>query len=154
MSKITYCSPDINNFHSEADTCPNISKLYKLIHKSTHDVDEINLIISEITDEEIMINRRAKHPFLHELCYQVHHSFELIKIIWSSAIFKNYWENKKYVDKYGFTALQLLSTKLHHIKTEKVEWIKNNMKVIPGKQTSSGYGYYSTTKVTDYLVQE
>lgn len=135
MSKVIFINQsfDIDNFHSDSNRCYNISKLYDFINEDisdTNEINEINEILKNVTDEEIMINGKAQHPFLHELCHQVAGSFELLKIIWNSIVFKNYWENKKYCDKYGNTALQRLSLNLDYLEIEKLEWIKENMLVV------------------------
>lgn len=153
MSKIIFETSafDIDNFHSDSNTCPNIAKLYTYIHCGTFDVNEVNAILEKVTDDEIMVNARVQHPFLHELCHQIHVSFSLIKVVWASNVFKNYWENANYRDKYGNTALQRLSLKVDCLKVNDQEWILQNMRVVKGKEVRSWYG---SSKVVDYLVQE
>lgn len=144
---------DLDNIRSNSNTCPNIVKLYAYIHRGTFDSNEVYVILKNVTDEEIMINAKAQHPFLHEMCHQIHRSFELVKVIWNSTIFKNYWDNPNYQDKYRFTALQRLSLQVRNLNTEKKLWIKENMKVVEGREVTTGFGYCASSQVFDYLIE-
>ncbi len=127
----------IHNLHSDDKICPNIGRLHKYINMGSYNekiMIEINELIDRITDEEIMDDGRfAQHPFLHEVCHQNIFSFPLLKELWSKPIFKKYWNNHEYQDKYGNTVLERLSISLYPVDTdtEKFKWIKDNMKVIP-----------------------
>jgi len=116
---------DIKNFYSSKHKCPNIAKLRHLIFEEN--MNGVEEIINCITDEEIINDSEAQHPFLHELCHQYTHNIELLKIVWLSDVFKKYWNNNDYLDKYGNTPLQRLVNALSNSDTEDEIWIKKNI---------------------------
>ena len=84
---------------------------------------------SKLEPEKMDINKLQEHPILHEICEQVIHNFELLKGLWNLKNLKPYWNNQCYKDKYGLTALERLSIRMHSLSTEKKQWIKENMRV-------------------------
>ena len=113
-------------------SCPS-DYLYELLQfKENEDLDKVNDAINTFkkVDHELMyINQKQEHPILHEVCEQAIHNFELLKGLWELPNLKSYWNNKKYVDKYGLTALERLSIIMNTLHIEQQKWIKENMKV-------------------------
>jgi uncharacterized protein (DUF2132 family) len=121
---------------------PNITKLFRFLRKSTYTkkmLEEINIIVDNLTDEEIILDgKRHCHPFLHELCQQWSSSFEFLQEIWKRKIFKNFWKNPNYVDKYGQNVLKRLSNCFRDspgygspMYIDRIKWIRDNMRVHP-----------------------
>lgn len=107
--------------------------LYDLLqYKEPEDMKKVNnayFEFSKLSHEQMIINRRREHPILHEVCEQAVHNFELLKNLWQLANLKPYWNNKSYTDKYGLTALERLSIRMHVLSNDKQKWIEENMGV-------------------------
>jgi hypothetical protein len=123
---------------------PNIMKLRRFLQKHEYTEEmlkEINSTVDNLTEEEIMLEPTYQpHPFLHELCEQWGTSFEFLQEMWKREIFKKFWENPDYRDKYGCQVLKRLSKCIKNSwiygqeeYSTRIKWIEDNMHVIPEK---------------------
>ena len=111
----------------------NTDYLYDYLqYKDQEDMNKVKDAIEEfcsLTSEKMNQNKKQDHPILHEVCEQVVHNFELLKGLWKLQNLKPYWNNQNYTDKYGLTALERLSIRMHTLSNDKQNWIRENMKV-------------------------
>jgi hypothetical protein len=135
------------------DSCafPNIEELRnEHIFKWNYNekrMKRIHDLIEKVTEEEIIAEgeKHCGHPFMHEFCEQWPSSFPLLEAVWKSEVFRKFWENNDYTDKYGNNVLQRLSFSLSRelgpngeaytkISAQRIKWIEENMGVIPTRQ--------------------
>lgn len=107
--------------------------LYDYIQfKNPEDLNKVNnasFEFSKLSHEQMIINKQQEHPILHEVCEQVIHNFELLKELWKLDNLKPYWNSRRYTDKYGLTALERLSLRMHTLSPEQTQWIQDHIGV-------------------------
>ena len=90
--------------------------------------------ILERSPNKSILDISFKHPLLHEVAHQLPRTFNKFKLVWSNSIYRTYMDNQLYLDTYGLTAKQRLSTRYNFRDPYISQWILENTGVIKTRQ--------------------
>lgn len=100
----------------------------------------------------LILDIRFRHPILHELAHQLPRTFNKFKLVWTNRIYKEYTDNQLYLDTYGLTAKQRLSSSYNFKDYVISKWILDNIGVIKTRQPIHDK-YGNMNKPSDYLIE-
>lgn len=98
-------------------------------------LNKLQEAVNGLTHEDIVRNRSAKHPILHESAHQLlirtirkPEWLDAFKIIWMDPKFVPFWDNREYLDKYYQTAKERLQKEIEYQENDPdIEFIRKKI---------------------------